>query len=62
MPPITTTGPLNNGLFKGDYIISSHHHLSGMYFVSKSNMLRKSVPRATSASVGDSRYQRRAAV
>ncbi len=39
VPPITTTGPLNNGLMKGDYIISPHQHVSGMYFVSKSNML-----------------------
>ena len=36
-PPLVTTGPLNNGLFKGDYIINSHHHVGGMYFVSKSN-------------------------
>ena len=28
--------PLNNGIFKGDYILSSHHHLSGMVYVSKS--------------------------
>lgn len=35
-PPLVTTGPLNNGLFKGDYILSSHHHFSGLYFVSKS--------------------------
>ena len=36
-PPLVTTGPLNNGLFKGDYVINSHHHVGGMYFVSKSN-------------------------
>ena len=36
-PPLVTTGPLNNGLFKADYIINSHHHVGGMYFVSKSN-------------------------
>ena len=39
MPPITTNGPLNNGLFKGDYIPGPHHHLSGLVFISKSNML-----------------------
>jgi hypothetical protein len=35
-PNLVTTGPLNNGFIKGDYVLSSHHHLSGMYFVSKS--------------------------
>ncbi len=35
-PPLVTAAPLNNGLFKGDYIINSHHHVSGLYFVSKS--------------------------
>ncbi len=39
VPPITTNGPLNNGLFKGDYSPGPHHHLTGLYFVSKSNML-----------------------
>ena len=29
-------GPLNNGFIKGDYAISSHHHVSGLYYVSKS--------------------------
>ena len=38
VPPITINGPLNNGLFKGDYIISPHQHVSGFYFVSKSQM------------------------
>ena len=28
--------PLNNGIFKGDYILSAHHHLSGLVYVSKS--------------------------
>ena len=28
--------PLNNGLFKGDYVLGPHHHLSGMLFISKS--------------------------
>ncbi len=39
VPPISTNGPLNNGLFKGDYSPGPHHHLTGLYFVSKSNML-----------------------
>lgn len=28
--------PLNNGLFKGDYALSEHHHLNGMLYISKS--------------------------
>ena len=28
--------PLNNGIFKGDYAINTHHHLSGIVFISKS--------------------------
>jgi hypothetical protein len=28
--------PLNNGLFKGDYAFSEHHHLSGFLYISKS--------------------------
>jgi carboxypeptidase family protein/TonB-dependent receptor-like protein len=35
-PGLTTTGPLNNGFVKGDYVLGPHHHLSGFYFVSKS--------------------------
>ena len=34
-PNLVTTGPLNNGFVKGDYVISQHHHISGFYFVSK---------------------------
>jgi hypothetical protein len=44
VPPITTTGPLNNGLMKGDYIISPHQHVSGMVFISKSDMLGNQFP------------------
>ena len=44
VPPITTTGPLNNGLMKGDYIISPHQHVSGMVFISKSNMQGNQFP------------------
>jgi len=35
-PGLKTLGPLNNGFIKGDYVISSHHHVSGLYYVSKS--------------------------
>ena len=35
-PSLLTLGPLNNGFIKGDYAISSHHHVSGLYYVSKS--------------------------
>jgi len=38
-PGLISTGPLNNGLFKGDYILGPHHHISGTYFVSKSSQL-----------------------
>jgi len=41
--PLTSTGPLNNGLFKGDYILGPHHHLSGLYFVAKSTDLVNSI-------------------
>ena len=43
-PPLVTTGPLNNGLFKGDYNLGSHNHFSGLYFVSKSTALANSQP------------------
>jgi hypothetical protein len=33
---VGTLGPLNNGLFKGDYVLSQHHHISGLYFRSGS--------------------------
>jgi hypothetical protein len=38
-PNLISTGPLNNGIFKGDYTPGPHHHISGMYFVSKSTQL-----------------------
>ena len=34
-PPLTSTGPLNNGIIKGDYVPGPHNHFSGMYFVAK---------------------------
>ena len=35
-PGIPSQLPLNNGLFKGDYVLGVHHHLSGTYYESKS--------------------------
>src|SRR5437588_4315803 len=35
-PNLVTTGPLNNGFIKGDYVLGPHHHVSGFYFISKS--------------------------
>jgi len=34
-PGISSNLPLNNGLFKGDYILSPHQHINGFLFVSK---------------------------
>jgi hypothetical protein len=34
-PPLTSHGPLNNGLFKADYIPTSHHQFTGMVFIGK---------------------------
>ena len=34
--PAVSNLPLNNGLAKGDYAISAHHHLSGFLYISKS--------------------------
>jgi Carboxypeptidase regulatory-like domain len=48
-PGLLTLGPLNNGFIKGDYVISSHHHLSGLYYVSKSY---QTVSYATSGTFG----------
>jgi hypothetical protein len=36
IPGLITTGPLNNGFIKGDYVLGPHHHVSGFYFISKS--------------------------
>jgi hypothetical protein len=41
--PLTSNSPLNNGLIKGDYVPGPHHHLNGMYFVSKSSGLFNSL-------------------
>jgi hypothetical protein len=31
-PGLETTGPLNNGIFKGDYEPNAKHHISGVFF------------------------------
>ena len=36
LPTLVNATPLNNGIFKADYVIDSHHHLNGLYYVSKS--------------------------
>ena len=43
-PGFPSTDPLNNGLVKGDWDISEHHHLNGMYFVSKSTPISYATP------------------
>src|SRR6185437_9033285 len=35
--PLTSFAPLNNGLFKVDYNVSAHHHLSGFYYRSQTD-------------------------
>jgi len=35
-PGITNSQPLDNGIFKGDYVINSQHHVSGTYYRSQS--------------------------
>src|SRR5579871_5279392 len=42
-PGTASTTPLNNGMIKGDWNISSHHHLDGMYFVSKATQVNGSM-------------------
>jgi len=39
LPTLTNLTPLNNGIFKSDYAISAHHHVSGMLFISKSSSI-----------------------
>jgi Carboxypeptidase regulatory-like domain len=36
-PGLTSTIPLNNGFFKGDYVPGPHHHISGLFYVSKAS-------------------------
>ena len=42
VPALPNAAPLNNGLVKGDWNLSEHHHLSGMYYVSKSTSISSS--------------------
>jgi hypothetical protein len=35
-PGIDSNLPLNNGLFKGDYVLGTHNHISGTFYESKS--------------------------
>jgi len=44
--PITITAPNNNGVAKGNFVLSQEHHFSGMYFVSKAYQLGKQFPGA----------------
>jgi len=43
-PGLITTGPLNNGFIKGDYILGQHSHVSAMYYVSKTTQLVSYLP------------------
>jgi hypothetical protein len=38
-PGLGASSPLNNGVVKGDYVLSAHHHLSGMYYKSKASQV-----------------------
>jgi hypothetical protein len=42
-PDTPSTTPLNNGMIKGDWTISPHHHVDGMYFVSKATQVNGSL-------------------
>ncbi len=42
IPNIPSPIPLNNGLFKADYNIGQHHHLNGLFYISKSQNLTTS--------------------
>ncbi len=39
LPALNTTGPLDNGIFKGDYAPSPNHHLAGMFFRSRATQI-----------------------
>lgn len=38
-PGLITSGPLNNGYIKGDYIVSQKNHVSGMYYISRADQV-----------------------
>jgi hypothetical protein len=41
-PNLPSSGPLNNGIIKGDYVPGPHHHLSAMYYESRANQISAS--------------------
>ena len=43
VPQLTSTGPLNNGLFKIDYNIGAKHHLNGMYYRSSATQTSNTI-------------------
>ncbi len=38
-PGLITSGPLNNGYFKVDYVANQKNHVSGMYYISRANQV-----------------------
>jgi hypothetical protein len=38
-PSLISTSPLNNGIFKADYVPGPHHHISGMFYISRANQI-----------------------
>ena len=38
-PGLETTGPLNNGIFKADYVPGAKHHISGVFFRTRADQL-----------------------
>ena len=61
IPQLTSTGPLNNGLFKIDYNIGPHHHLNGMYYRSSATQTSNTIAGQTEpqwlATVPQNAYQ-----
>ena len=47
-PGIPSSFPLNNGLFKADYVFSEHNHFSGMFYESKSTAYSSAGPTSPS--------------
>jgi hypothetical protein len=41
-PNLPSSGPLNNGIIKSDYVAGPHHHFSGMYYESKADQISAS--------------------
>jgi Carboxypeptidase regulatory-like domain/TonB dependent receptor len=38
-PGLETTGPLNNGIFKADYVPGAKHHISGVFFRTRADQV-----------------------